>query len=41
MTPAVQAPVLLSQEKVYARVSVPTQARVLLVSIQERGWNSS
>ena len=29
---AVQAPVLLSQEKVHARVAVPTKAHVLLVS---------
>ncbi len=31
---AVQAPVLLSQEKVHARVAMPTKAHVLLVSLQ-------
>ena len=32
LTIPVQAPVLLSQEKVHALVSVPTTARMLLVS---------
>ncbi len=31
---AIQAPVLLSQEKVHARVAVPIKAHVLLVSLQ-------
>lgn len=37
LTNCVQAPVLLSQEKVHALVSMPTSAHVLLVSNPDSG----